>query len=323
MIDYLASLPHYADHLAPIWGETGGGRFDGDLYRLDDNGAPVVIAGHQDLALVPGSRRVAFVDHGAGQTYQNLDHGAYAGGRDRERIELFLCPSERVAALNRARYPNARVEVVGSPRLDSLAAEARVGVLDSTHRSTVALTWHWEPTVMPEALSAWPYYRDVIERLVATRDDVEWLGHAHPRMLERVAPWYQSLGVPVVVDFREVVRRADLLVFDNTSAGYEAAALDVPTLALDAPMYRPEQDHGLRFWDLVPGLRLMARIDGRPECGIVHANWGRDHLTYAIDEALDDRLELATLRRSVSEIVYPVRGDAAERAAAVLTDWAS
>lgn len=318
MIDYLATLPHYAEHLAPIRAETGGDTFDGDTSRLADNGEPVVIAGWHDLTVVPASRRVALVDHGAGQTYIGQDHGAYAGGKDRERIGLYLTPSERVSRLNRDRYPDARVETVGAPRLDRWYGVER----PANPVPVVAFVWHWSPNGVPEQRSAWRFYREVIGRLVSRRSDLRFVGHGHPRSRDTLDEWYGEIGVETVGSLDAVLAVADLVVFDNTSAGYEAAAVGIPVLALDSPEYRPEVDHGLRFWDLVPGLRLMARMDGRPNDGIVHARWGPDAIGDAIDEAIDDRPELAERRReTLGEVYWRLDGHAAARSAEILADW--
>lgn len=342
-VRFFATQPHYAQHLFPIH-EALGHRARSYLWSnaecLPDDGTPVVIAGQADLAMVPGSCPVALVSHGIDQTYRDVDHGSYAGGRNRERISLFLCPNQRSVDLNLARYPQAQAAAIGSPRVESLAQELRklgsplvgvgVSALGGGHSRqeqtyglasvpTVVLAWHWDLGICPETMSAWPYYRTVIERLAG---EVRFVGHGHPRN-ERLAREYYEAGVEWEPDQARAFARADLVCFDNTSAGYEAAALGIPVLALDAPGYRAEVDHGLRFWDQVPGLRLMSHRAQRPEMGPVAFHWGRDALGDALALALEDAPWLADHRAAVTAEVYgPVDGPAAVRAAEAILAWA-
>lgn len=323
MIDWLATLPHYEEHLWPIRAALGpdprGAMFRTyDGIALLDDGTPTVVASMNDAAMVPESRPVALVEHGAGQTYAGLDSDGYAGGSNRERVSLFLCPSERVAELNRAKYPLARSVAVGCPRLDALAP------LVGTKRTippTVAFTWHWRCGLLQETMPALDAYLPALEGLAA-EGEYRLLGHAHPRLFEEITPIYHQLGIEMTRSFAEVVARADLLVADNTSALYEAAALGVPVLALDAPHWRDDPGHRLRFYDAVPGLRLRARVDQGPGEVPVAYEVGPGHLGRAIGTALADPPYLRQIRRRVSAAVYgPRDGRASERAAAAVRAW--
>lgn len=257
-------------------------------------------------------RIVVYVEHGAGQTYETpltrFSNG-YAGGGDLEHVELFLCPSERVAELWRARYP-VRAEVVGCPALDRLSSARgprREG--DRTERRplarpVVAFTCHWRMggDELPEGMPALPEYFGAIAEL---GDSIELLGHAHPRIRSQMEREYSKLGIPFEADPDVVLDRADLLVADNTSLMYEAAALDVPVLALNSPLYRRDVEHGLRFWQFVPGLQCDEPA----------------HLASSIDVALRDGPVLKRLRARAASYAYAsVDGQAAARAAdAVLT----
>lgn len=325
VIDWLASRGHYLEHLDPIRDEldTAGQLFVGpeahDAIALLDDGTPTVVAAMRDAVMVPESRPVCLVEHGAGQTYEGLHSDGYAGGGGRERVSLFLCPSERVADLNRAAYPTAQVEVVGCAKLDHPPARAPRG-----ERPIVALTWHWRCNVAVETRPALDHYRDAVRRLAAT-GRYELLGHAHPRLWDDGDPpneLYDELGIEWTRSWPEVLARADLLCFDNTSAGYEAAALGIPVLALDSPEWRDEPRHGLRFYDSVPGLRLRARMSQAPECEPVFQWWGEHNLEAAIAEALADADGLRAKRELVSDEVYgPRDGRASERAAEILRRW--
>ena len=56
-------------------------------------------------------------------------------------------------------------------------------------------------------------------------------------------------GIEYADDFDEVLRRADVYACDNSSTLYEFASTGRPVVVLNAPWYRREANHGLRFWD--------------------------------------------------------------------------
>lgn len=345
-IDAFATEPHYLDHLEPIWRalpkELRGDLFVGDDPRTAGRVAelgipdlprhvdvpparpgdprsnvsdrPTIVAAHRDLRFTPRARPVIFVEHGVGQTYVGVDHGGYPGGRDRENVALFLCPNERVAARNRDRYPGADVEVIGSPFVESsreILARPRESSAPETRseRRTVAISFHWDCTIAKETRSAWSYYRQVIPRVAAAGYRV--LGHTHPKLWPRAGHLYAPLGAEPVEDFRDVVRLADLYAVDNSSTLYEFAAItDRPVLALDAPWYRPDVEHGLRFWNEIPGLRhptvetALAGSHPRFLTGGSVTGDGREGLVEAIAEALEDPPEVAERRKEVVGEVF-------------------
>lgn len=334
---FTASQPHYVDHLHGIWGRLQVLGIDVHVHDLsldgplDDDGTPTVIAGHGDLKMIPGSRPIALLSHGVDQTYVGVDHGAYAGGRDRERIGLFLCPSARSAAINAARYPTARHRLCGPTRLDPWF----LGDLTRAHRAgerrpVIGLAWHHDSTICPETRNAWPHYAPVIDRLVE-QDRFSFVGHGHPRDRETWQAQYGSRGIEYVPNVDQFLGLIDLLAADNTSLLYEAAALGIPTLTLDAPWYRPDVNHGLRFWDAIPGWRLTARRDA-PQTGgaCIGAFWGRDHLGDAIDVALAPGGTHNLERPRVLAEAYGdgaggtlLDGKAADRAAVAIVEWIS
>lgn len=324
-IDVLASFPHYADHLAPIWralpdqlrGRWFAGsreswrhaaaldlRPEGRLVRSPRpewrGDAAVLVAGWSDLKIA-GRARVAFLEHGSGQTYAEVGDFAkfYSGGTKRERVGLFLCPNETVAAANRAAYPDATVAVVGCPHLAVLDAARRA--TERTDPPTVAVTFHHDsPTPVPEAGTAWFDYAERMADVVASVPEVRWLGHAHPRMWRKIAPWWEAMGVEVERSWPAVAARADLLAFDNTSAGFEAAALGIPVVVLNARAWRRDVDHGLRFWTYAD-VGLQVDDPAQLACAIRE--------TLLLDPQRDRRAEVA-------RAVYPVAADVAPMVAA-------
>lgn len=277
----------------------------------------IVVAGHSDYQQSP-NRPVVLLEHGAGQSYRLPNgepdlHPSNPGGRHRERAVLFLCTNESVAERNLARYPGAKVAVIGSPRLESLveSRQARAVTLVNQpprvgHQGrtpVIALSFHWAnpQSNIPEAGTAWPHYRDVLPEL-ARRFQV--IGHGHPRAMRSLVPWYEAHGIEVVPDFAEVIARAEVFACDNSSAIFEAAACGIPVVLLNCPAYRREVEHSLRFWELSS---VGVQCDEPAE------------LVGAIREALQDSPARAQNRQRAVAQVYPVRtGGAAIAVAAIL-----
>lgn len=324
-VDFVASQRHYVDHLAPIWSalpEHARGAFlvqadvaghaqtrsvapiefrnDVELLALLRRGSgPVVTAGYGDLKLADRSRRPqVFTEHGAGQSYLPFTHPAYAGGTDaRGRLQLYLAPNDYAETLHRMRHPGIPVEVIGCPKLDAWHKHARKPV----GPPVVAISFHWDCQVVPETRTAWPHFRSALPEL-ARRYQV--LGHGHPRIIEQLAPEYRRLGIEVVHDFEEVLERADIYVCDNSSTLFEFAATGRPVVLLNAPWYRRDVHHGLRFWDAA-------------EIGVQCDH--PDTLPDAVEEAIRDSADRRRLREEVVARVYPVRdGTASGRAARAL-----
>lgn len=272
-IDAAASEPHYLDHLAPVWNaipRQHRGQFlvpDALVGRARARGVAAdeitawrsataefgIAASYRDLVWL-GDRPAILMEHGAGQSYggdpTSARHVGYAGGDGRENVVLFLNPGEHPRRRNAERYPEATSLAIGSPRLDQLlelAAETA-----PAHEPTIAVTFHWGAEVAPESRPAWTYWRwTLLDALAETGWRI--LGHGHPRALPELAGWYENAGVLVVPELDQLVVEADAIVGDNTSTMFEFAALDRPVLCLDAPWYRRDVDHGLRFWNSLPG----------------------------------------------------------------------
>lgn len=257
-VTVVASQAHYRAHIAPVWDALPGHvKQAGERPRA-------IVAGWIDLRRVR-SVPVCMMEHGAGQSYEGVSHGSYAGGDGRDKVSLFLYPHERVLERNAGRYVEAAHRVVGCPRLDVLweLRRARDGLRDG---DTVAVSFHWRCIIAPEAGTAVDEWKEEVERLV--RSGVRVLGHGHPRIMDELAPWWESLGVEVVYDWGEVVRRADVFVCDNSSALFEAAAVGLPVVVLNSARWRRDVDHGLRFWEcsevgpnLWPGDSLLEGIE--------------------------------------------------------------
>lgn len=330
-LDALAFESQFLDHLTPVWlalPEAVRGRFlvaetivDRAIAKGIPDPAPVevmVLRGQKqappqnrgNLALVASigdikiGRRLgygpfAFLEHGAGQSYGQHSPAAasYAGGPDRSDNELFLVPNEYSAALWRSSYPNARVEVVGCPRLDGLPRR-------EPGPPTVAISFHW-PNALPYMGTALGDFQPMLPTL-AGRFNV--IGHAHPKFgwPEQMERLYRRVGIPFVADFDDVCRQADVYIADNTSTLFEFAATGRPVVVLNAAHWSRKGGPGLRFWEAADvGVNVSPK----------------DDLIVAVERALEDGPEERANREAALDMVYPVRLGGAALAADAVLAW--
>lgn len=260
---------------------------------------PVVVCSPTDAMAAEG-RPVVLLEHGAGQSYSS-DSSAYSGGEGRGMVALFLTPNETVAALNRERYPDARHVVVGAPHIDP---DWRYGHKRHSDPPVVVVTAHHDAigAQVPEARTCIGEYRDALATLAARTDrGYALVGHGHPRAWASMSRMWAEMGVPMIRRARDVLATADCLVADSTSLMYEAAALDVPIVALNGSKWRRDVTHGLRFW-------------GQADVGVQVDRPG--DLRAAIRLALADPPDFAARRREIAHEVFPVVGREARALAA-------
>lgn len=257
MIDVAALYPHYFAHLSAIWRAIPA-ELRGTVYAAPsvtgvpntqplsgagkDRGNLTLVAGHPDLVRLRYPNGV-LIEHGCGQSYSNR-HPAHPGGDRRDKARLFLHPNQQAADRDKARYPAARVEIIGSPRLVELQMIPRQPKGD---RPTVAILARWPSTVARESGSAWGHWRNAYQSL-ADSGDYHVLGHAHPRSWSAMHRQYQRMGIEPVPRFEDIIARADCVIFENSSSGYEAAGCGIPVVVLDSPQMRQNIQHGLRFF---------------------------------------------------------------------------
>lgn len=315
---YGGGLPHFVDHLAPIWHALpssirgdfhargrGAGRAQQlgipVVTRVPRNAPLVVVASYEDLRAVRPSP-VVLVNHGTGQTYKGdskvVTHPSYSGGQGREQVKLYLCTSQRDADNC---GPNS--VVVGVPKLDLWHKSVTSVTLPA--RPTVAISFHADIHLCPETRWAFPHFQQAIADLVRS-DEYNFIGHWHPRMEAFLRPFWSRLPVILAPTFDEVLDQADLYICDNSSTLYEFASTGRPVVVLNAPWYRRHVSHGLRFWDAIPGLEV-----NEPE-----------ELYAGVYLALKDPPTFQQKRESAVEIAYDrlCDGLATERAVKALTE---
>lgn len=320
MIEVLASESHYLDHLGPIIHELRRrGRevkvlvvgAEAELRAMElelhaqrgvpraPDGPPVLVASARDYGWTSKSRRIAYVEHGAGQTYVDNVAPGYAGALDMDMLDLVLTPGPHATRIWERAYPALRVEAVGAPKLDGL-------IKLKPSDGQVAVTFHWLCRRSQEAGTAWFEWRDALTEYAGGNSSV--LGHWHPKWNGVIERWWKHMGVATTRSSARVLAACDLLVADNTTLLYEFAALGKPVLCLNSGRWRKDVQHGLRFWDFVPGLQLDPGAD----------------LRAGIDEAMRDSTLLRSFRERATAEVYgdTLDGRAGERAADVLEEWA-
>jgi hypothetical protein len=190
-----------------------------------------LVASYADHRLIapllrPGNHGV-YMEHGVGIQW----HARLRVIRILEycRNGMVMMPNEFFADKWRAMgAPDVRV--VGTPKMDRLMALER-----ETDGQTVAVSLHWTG-VLRQRRTTIEQWRKAFAEL-ATQPDIRVLGHAHPSAMRVVRPLYERLGIEVVPDFEDVVRRADVYAVDHSSTMYEAAALRIPVIPLSRKLY--------------------------------------------------------------------------------------
>jgi CDP-Glycerol:Poly(glycerophosphate) glycerophosphotransferase len=270
------------------------GVFADDPKDLEGRQNPVIVAGYRDMRWAK-PRPVIFIEHGAGQTYGGRTP-AHPGGRNRDNVALFICPSGRVVGMNKARYPHIPAIAVGSPVMDRFHRYP-----SKPERGTVAVAFHWNALTAPESRTAFPHFADAIVELAKERTVI---GHGHPRIARMLRRFYAMHGITWVA-LEDVYRRAEVLVVDNSSVGWEFLSLDRPVVWLNAPWYRRGVEYGLRFWEYADsGVQVDDPAD----------------LSFGVAEALLDR-NRARRREVVPEVYAYTDGRASERAARAIEEW--
>lgn len=323
-IDFFATQRHFIDHLEPIYHALPD-EYKGDFIVEKDllshakklgikavtlgyyqfhrrNSGPLVIASIGSTAkLFSRSRPIVLVNHGAGQSWQGVRHPSYAGGPKRNIVSLFIEPGEDPAQKDAQAYPKAKVVVAGCCKLDEWH---KAPPKPRSNPPVIAVSFHWHCRVVPETRSTLPYYRYILADLARWEKsgEVKILGHGHPSpaFWKEISAIWKELDIEIVADFKEVMQRADVFVNDGMSTLYEFASLDRPVVVLNAPWYRKNVEHGLRFWECAD---VGIQVD-KPE-----------DLIPAIKEALLDRPEQRLKRQKAVQKVYKYTdGRATERA---------
>lgn len=267
---------------------------------------PVLVASSADhKAARNAGRSVIYLNHGIGQAARDpggafLRHDSYVGTNARTGCVLFLTPGPTVTTLMRQNYPESRVVEVGCPKLDRW-----IGHKPNNPKPRVCLSTNWDSQVVPEFRSALPHFISALP--VLARDaSIELVSHSHPRATHRIKPLMERHGVPYLESFDEVLDSCDLYIMDSSSTLFEFAATGRPVVVLNAPWYRRDVSHGLRFWD-------AAHVG-------LHADTP-ETLPSVIEQALLDAPSVREARADAIRMVYGhTDGSSAHRAAQAIRE---
>lgn len=260
----LAGTVQYERHIRAVWRHLPP-RLKGDfLTGVQAVGSRhprsdvFMVGGAQDIGRAPGQRLV-YVEHGAGQAYngdpRTTGSKGYHGTVHPGNVHWYIAPRQDVAdSWDRPAF------AAGCPALDQIVTAASRPPANGYEgrKPCAVVTFHWDAhRLCPEAGSAFDHYRlrlaEMVRHLRAQGFDV--VGHWHPRSPTMRKVW-RDLGIDYIPDIDTVLATCHLMVCDNSSVMYEAAALDMPVIALNCPTYRRTVNHGLRFWDHVPGWQI-------------------------------------------------------------------
>lgn len=254
-------------------------------YEVDIPGGISLVSSYADLNAVD---EAVLMEHGNGQTYEGVDSGSYANSsRGKEKVVMYLAVNEHSAEAFKKHNPNTLTRVMGCPKLDDYMG------LKSGDK--VAISFHWDCQVCPETMSAFWHYRDILGPL---SEEFDLIAHGHPRIIDFLRPYYEQYNIPIVEDFKDVIKQASVYICDNSSTIYEFAACGGDVVVLNTPMYRKHIEHGIRFWEYAD---IGIQVETHQE------------LIMAVYEA--KQRDMKKRKEEIVEKVYPNLGYASQEAA--------
>lgn len=257
-IDVVSSESHYQSHLLPIF-EALPDHLRGNVLPMAPPGEATrppmgriaMVAGWQDVNPLRGQCPMIYVEHGAGQVYVDALHDpsySGSGGRRHSGVIGFIAPSETVAE----RWTSAPSVAVGCPKMDKWLNAPM------PEKPSICFAWHWNGSTAPEARSAYLHYGPQLHEIINLYKSMGFrvFGHEHPKWRGAMNRMWEDYDVEILYTDEEVFAQASILMVDNSSLAYEFALIGRPVVSLNAPWYRRDVEHGLRFWEYVPGIQV-------------------------------------------------------------------
>ncbi len=314
---FVATQKQYAHHLIPIYKampKTARGLFHVptplhtwlknqgiEPCHLNTNKGtgPLVTAGICDIETAT-RRPIIYVEHGVGMQYANICFAHLPGGHDaRDRVNLFLSPSYRCGKIDQEAHPWAQVSIVGCPKMDKYFVTPNVPKPPTT--DYISFSTHWDWPLIPETRSAWPEYRWALKEAARS---YKILGHAHPRWGDKIYEDFKGIGLIPCREPNEIFEKSMLHICDNSSLLYEFNLLNRPSVVINSKHYRKNVQHGLRFWDHIPG------------CMTENLS-----LVELIASSLAQKEETEKHRKAIADLTYVNHGTATQAAVSALLEW--
>lgn len=334
-IDFFARREHFIDHMLPVWNALKGsrGKFFIPEYLAEyaeakgvedvtllkprneivlnvapDGFSPLLVSAYGDMIIAQKSvpqRPFIMMEHGVGLTFNGC--AGYAGGAgSRSRVSMFLAPNEYIRKKTAKTFPRIPQVVIGTPKLDQWS-NSQIVEKSNSRKPVVAISFHWNGDKMAaEAGNAFAHYKDVIPELMK-HTDFSLLGHGHPKYRFVLEPFYRALGIESVWDFAEVMQRADVYVNDCSSTMYEFCVTGKPVVILNAPWFRRNVKHGIRFWDYTD---IGLQVDEPSQL--------LDAIRNTLHPGSADAFTYYANRKKMVEELYPYLGTSAQRAAGAI-----
>ena len=329
--DFFARRTHFVDHLAPIWNELNGHKEKGIFYvprylyeyardrglkvqaippragRKDINvrppgNGPLVACAYNDMEqgyLSYAQRPLILMEHGVGLSF---GHPGYGGGIGlRKRVCLFLAPNQNIYNKTSGVFPEAPQVIIGTPKMDAYQPVMPV----KKENPVIGISFHWNGKhVCPEAGNALDHYLEILPELAAR---FTLVGHGHPKIIDKLIPIYQNCGITTIErDFSKVLEMCDIYINDASSTLYEFSCTGKPVIILNAPWFRRDVHHGIRFWQYTD---IGVNVDDPVQ------------LVPAVKKTIAHPAQFYKQRLKMVEDLYPYIGCSAKRAAQAITTF--
>jgi len=331
MIDFLASQKHYIDHLSPVWNalpielrhnfyvplpivdyaKTKIQKSSMYLFQYERNFPvdthPILTCAYGDMLAAHKNnslRKILHMEHGTGHAFGTA---AYPNGNGkRDYVSMFLAPNEYTQKLILSVRPNIPCEVIGTPKMDGWFPVQWKTAEHMSPIPTIAIAFHWgdKHARPPESGSAWEHYKSLLPTL---NKRYRVIGHGHPLAAHTYKEEFERVGIEWVDRFEDVLMRADIYVNDLSSTLYEFIVTGKPVIVLNAPWFRKDVYHGIRFWDYS---NVGVNVE-EPE-----------QLFNAIDRTIVEYSNIHLHQRMIAvRDLYPYLGNSSQRAANVIAEY--